>query len=446
MVFFRKETQTDRQQNYGEKITRACGGILWPPVRQQKEFGMDWKKAARVFVWMVACSLCAFSGVTLDDIAVGATYHMTLTTGDELEGVVDSKTDTSLILDCKGNAYTFTPALIADYKLLAPPSQKGGNQAADIEPVTYDQLKTRQPGVGVQVKIKSGATFVGKLVSMDNDNIRLDVGGSVIPIGQQVVDQIALVPEKKTPAAAPAAPVPEVAYDTLIVRNPENDDYGRPLENLTIAGRIVKEDNLRVTVQKPDNSQASYTFDQVVRIIRHTVENPEEDHIQRYAKPLFCPQDMVLVDLPPGKANRPFFKVCIDRFEYPNNQGSIPSVNVSYDDAQKLCEKAGKRLCTAQEWQWACSGREAYTYPYGINMEKENCNTDSRTPEPSGSRNKCISKFGAIDMTGNVWEWVKAGNGSMAAMGGPTSKCQTVSPGAGGDAKPTIGLRCCKSN
>ena len=96
---------------------------------------MDWKKAARVFVWMVACSLCAFSGVTLDDIAVGATYHMTLTTGDELEGVVDSKTDTSLILDCKGNAYTFTPALIADYKLLALPPQKGGSQAADLEPL-----------------------------------------------------------------------------------------------------------------------------------------------------------------------------------------------------------------------------------------------------------------------------------------------------------------------
>jgi hypothetical protein len=342
---------------------------------------MNWRKAIKVFFYAVACSSGALAGVSLDDFTVGATYHMTLATGDELEGVVDSKTDTSLILDCKGSAYTFTATLIADYKMLAPPPQKEAPQ------------------------------------------------------------------KQKAPTSAPtAAPAPEAAYDTLIVKNPENDDYGRAKENLTIVGNIVKEDNLRVTVRKSDNSEASYTFDQVVRIQRHTSESAEEDQIQRYAKALFCPQDMVLVDIPPGKANRPFLKVCIDRYEYPNKQGSMPTVNVSYDDAEKLCENAGKRLCTALEWQWACSGREAYNYPYGFNFEKENCNSDSRTPEPAGTRNRCISKFGAIDMTGNVFEWVKATDGSKAAMGGPISKCQAVSPGAGGGAKPTTGLRCCKSN
>ncbi len=344
---------------------------------------MERRKALRGFLFILACSFVAFAGVTLDDFTVGATYRMTLTTGDVLEGVVDSKNDTSLILDCKGSAYAFAPTLISEYQLLAPPPQKTAEQAG------------------------------------------------------------AVVPEKKAAAPAPVAPA---VYDTLIVKNPESDDYGRPKENLTIVGKIIKEDNLRVTVQNLDNSQTSYTFDQVIRMLRHSTENPEEDEIQKYAKPLFCPPDMVLVDLPPGKSNRPFFKVCIDRYEYPDKQGAVPQVEVSFEDAQKLCEKTGKRLCTAQEWRWACSGLEGYAYPYGINMEKENCNTDSRTPEPSGARNKCISKFGAIDMTGNVWEWVTSTNGAMAAMGGPVSKCQTVSPGVGGEAKPTIGLRCCKSN
>jgi hypothetical protein len=415
---------------------------------------MGWKKEGKILFVILSFIVPACAGVSLDDIAVGATYRMTLTTGDVLEGVVDSKTDTSLILDCKGSAYTFTTMLIAESQLLAPPAAKTAGQpgspsgTAESVAITYEQAKQKQPGANLQVTIKSGAVFTGTLVSADNDNLRLDVDGSVIPIGQQVIGQIFVVAAQKAPdkqpAAAPAAP-PQV-YDTLIVKNPESDDYGRSKENLTVIGKIVKEDNLRLTITRTDNQQASYSFDQIVRIFRHSAENPEEDQIKRYAKPLFCPPDMVLVDLPPGKANRPFFKVCIDKYEYPNKLGTVPQVNISYDDAQKLCENAEKRLCTSQEWQWSCSGMEGYTYPYGTTMEKENCNTEgSRLIEPSGNRNKCISKFGAIDMTGNVFEWVKGKEGA-AAMGGPASKCYTVSPGAGGGAKPTIGLRCCKSN
>ena len=418
-------------------------------MKGSRGISMDWKKTVKILFVVLSLTVPAFPRVSLDEIAVGATYQMTLTTGDVLEGVVDSKTDTSLILDCKGSAYTFATTLISEYQLLAPPAAKTAGQSGAAEPVaiTYEQAKQRQPGENLQVKIKSGAVFTGTLVSADNDNLRLDVDGSVIPIGQQVIEQIFVVAAKKAPDKQPsAAPAVSQVYDTLIVKNPESDEYGRPKDNLTVIGKIVKEDNLRLTIARLDNQQASYTFDQILRIFRHTTENPEEDQIKRYAKPLFCPPDMVLVDLPPGKANRPFFKVCIDKYEYPNKLGTVPQVNISYDDAQKLCEKAEKRLCTSQEWQWSCSGMEGYTYPYGTTMEKENCNTEgSRLIEPSGNRNKCISKFGAIDMTGNVFEWVKGKEGA-AAMGGPASKCYTVSPGAGGGAKPTIGLRCCKSN
>ncbi|MDD5672903.1 MAG: SUMF1/EgtB/PvdO family nonheme iron enzyme, partial [Chitinivibrionales bacterium] len=182
--------------------------------------------------------------------------------------------------------------------------------------------------------------------------------------------------------------------------------------------------------------------DDLVRINKHT---PEQfaDPVARYAKPPFCTLDMVLVDSPPTKADRPYFKVCIDRYEYPNIKDSLPLANISYAEAAKICAGKGKRLCSAFEWQWACSGVEGYAYPYGWNFEKETCNTQS--PEPSGRRGRCASKFGAFDMTGNIWEWVSDADNGAVAMGGPASKCQTRSPGFG-DAKPTIGFRCCKGN
>jgi Sulfatase-modifying factor enzyme 1 len=332
---------------------------------------------------VVSYAVLAYPIKSLDEIAVGATYRMNLTTGDVLEGVVDSKNDTSLILDCKGSAYTFTAALIGDYQLLAPPAQK-------------------------------------------------------TPLPQPVVK-----PQEDTSAKAAAVEV----YDSLYVKNPETDEYGKAKPDMLFVGEIQRDDKAGVSILLLDNQTVQYSLDQIVRVFRHTAEDTEEDQIKRYAKSLFCPPDMVLVDLPPGKANRPFFKVCIDKFEFPDREGSVPQVNISFGDARKFCEKSGKRLCSVEEWQWACSGLEAYQYPYGQVFEKDNCNTDgARAIEPSGNRNRCISKYGAVDMSGNVFEWVRGKDDKAEAMGGPLSKCQTVSPGGNGDPKPTTGLRCCKSN
>jgi sulfatase modifying factor 1 len=48
---------------------------------------------------------------------------------------------------------------------------------------------------------------------------------------------------------------------------------------------------------------------------------------------------------------------CIDRFEYPNEQGSYPIVMVTWSDANRLCEERGERLCTEDEWTFACEAR-----------------------------------------------------------------------------------------
>lgn len=125
---------------------------------------------------------------------------------------------------------------------------------------------------------------------------------------------------------------------------------------------------------------------------------------------------------------------CIDRFEYPNRKGEYPIVLLDWHEAGGLCKAQGKRLCTEDEWTFACEGEEALPYPYGYVRDAEACIADKpwrrfrgswavsgRASDatkrelddlwqglPSGSQPKCKSPFGVYDMTGNVDEWTRA--------------------------------------
>ena len=114
---------------------------------------------------------------------------------------------------------------------------------------------------------------------------------------------------------------------------------------------------------------------------------------------------------------------CMDEFEWPNKFGELPPVGMSWYDAEKQCKSAGKRLCTADEWTFACEGPDVKPYPYGDGRHRDDtiCNIDKpsmdpSTPRsewpkhyrgvPSGSMEKCVSWADIHDMTGNVDEWV----------------------------------------
>lgn len=112
----------------------------------------------------------------------------------------------------------------------------------------------------------------------------------------------------------------------------------------------------------------------------------------------------------------------------------LPQGYISRDQAKAACEAAGKRLCSAVEWQTACKGKAGYKYPYGRDEEKGRCNTgklhlpsilfgaDVRLGEPqlnsprlnrepgflakTGEYARCVSDYGAYDMMGNLHEWV----------------------------------------
>ena len=159
-------------------------------------------------------------------------------------------------------------------------------------------------------------------------------------------------------------------------------------------------------------------------------------------------------DLPYASVDVP--AVCIDYYEYPNGRGRQPRTKVTWRAAVKQCERRGKRLCSEAEWERACKGPGGYRYAYGNQWRPDRCNTrdedgNDRPAAVSGSFAQCRSKFGVIDMAGNVAEWTSTAQGSRyvvkgggADRPGYASRCASRSRKKANYSSELIGFRCCK--
>jgi formylglycine-generating enzyme required for sulfatase activity len=106
-----------------------------------------------------------------------------------------------------------------------------------------------------------------------------------------------------------------------------------------------------------------------------------------------------------------------------------PIVFVSWNDAKNYCSWAGRRLPTEAEWEkaaiWDSILKQQRVYPWGNEFDCKMGNYDDEieldaslmpgTPpncdgfarsSPVGSFPQGKSPYGALDMGGNVWEWV----------------------------------------
>ena len=154
----------------------------------------------------------------------------------------------------------------------------------------------------------------------------------------------------------------------------------------------------------------------------------------------------------------------MDVFEHPNRAGEVPTVGLTWSNARDACAEAGKRLCTAKEWEDACAGPTRTRWPYGDRPIDGACATMQTTIKASGVHLACASHAGVHDLVGNVWEWTATpldapvlappdGGDLHEIRGGAFSSDDikaTCLPGEGYPLAPAaavfpdVGFRCCR--
>jgi len=144
-------------------------------------------------------------------------------------------------------------------------------------------------------------------------------------------------------------------------------------------------------------------------------------------------------------------KFNIDRYEVSNekyhkkniqeDESHFPVVHISYEDAQKFCEKMGGTLPTNEEWMVAASFENGEFHPYSTKVYPINNEEDINVVEERASEletegfgiftdlvdveEALKGKNNIIGMLGNVWEMVLSDGKYVTLKGGSFYNAQS---------------------
>ena len=127
-----------------------------------------------------------------------------------------------------------------------------------------------------------------------------------------------------------------------------------------------------------------------------------------------------------GSCSGPFFisSYSYKQYFWDQSFNNYPVISIDWNQAQAYCIWAGRQLPTEAQWEKAARGTDSRSYPWGNKFDCNKGNFDDETyidldvvqggpncdgysdTSPVGTFKDGVSPYGALDMAGNVKEWV----------------------------------------
>lgn len=128
--------------------------------------------------------------------------------------------------------------------------------------------------------------------------------------------------------------------------------------------------------------------------------------------------------------------------EVPTGKEQYPVTGLSLEEARAYAAGVGKRLPTAAEWEKAARGTDGRAYPWGNEFKEGLANVGYKDGLVAvGSFPEGASPYGALDMTGNAWEWVETPYVQKGLFGDPVYATEIIK-GGGYSYAPFQGRAC----